>query len=446
MSDQEGNAGLTIGVAIAAAVVACLLIVLIARTPRCRQVRDDLRRERHVEEGGPTTSNGTISQDPSNYDPIPGRGKDKGTVAMDTLGEAGLTEDDDQVYTVPGKSTTSAGSIETYDTPPVPGTEDDDQVYTVPSKSVDDDSVYRAPASGSAGTMDAYDTPPVGAVTSGGSRTGTGGAGDKHVIAAKDLKLGAVLAEGAYGRVRKGKWRNVTVAVKELKTMEAEPRRQLLAESVSLAALRNHPNVVPFYGMVLDPFMVVLAYRKGGALETALYGKSARTDLTMDKLNNILLGAAKGLAHLHAEGIIHRDLAARNVLLDKHDEACLTDFGMSRINDDGDEDGPTTTVSTTGPIKWMAPEQLEDHVYSTKSDIWSLGVLCCEIYGRSPPWKKVSNVKAATIVLGGAHHDIPADTPSKVASLMKEMFKHDAADRPSAQTIVENLDAFLGDD
>ena len=72
------------------------------------------------------------------------------------------------------------------------------------------------------------------------------------------------------------------------------------------------------------------------------------------------------MLHLHAEGVIHRDLAARNVLLTVQNEAIISDYGISRVL----QSFTKATAYSLGPIKWMAPEALQNDEYSKKSDVF----------------------------------------------------------------------------
>jgi serine/threonine protein kinase len=100
---------------------------------------------------------------------------------------------------------------------------------------------------------------------------------------------------------------------------------------------------------------------------------------------------------LHRQGVIHRDIAARNVLLaGKRDLiAKVADFGMSRLLSESVYD-EQTTLNAVGPLKWMAPEQMERRAYSRASDVFAFGVLLYEIFQREVPWQGVSNIMTAT--------------------------------------------------
>ena len=72
--------------------------------------------------------------------------------------------------------------------------------------------------------------------------------------------------------------------------------------------------------------------------------------------------------------VIHRDLACRNILVGEGRNLKIADFGLSR-------EGEAYVKTTSGrlPYKWMALESLQRQEYSTKSDVWSYGVVLWEI-------------------------------------------------------------------
>jgi serine/threonine protein kinase len=61
----------------------------------------------------------------------------------------------------------------------------------------------------------------------------------------------------------------------------------------------------------------------------------------------------------------------------------ISDLGMARLKQ---EDDASKTNTDVGPLKWMAPESFMKREYSTKSDVWSFGVVVWEIATRQDPW------------------------------------------------------------
>lgn len=88
---------------------------------------------------------------------------------------------------------------------------------------------------------------------------------------------------------------------------------------------------------------------------------------------------SSGMIYLHNQNVIHRDLSARNVLC-KEEDGQLTvkvaDFGLSRLVKEDYYLSETVSL----PVKWCAIEVLKFRKFTTKSDVWSFGVLMWEIY------------------------------------------------------------------
>jgi hypothetical protein len=238
------------------------------------------------------------------------------------------------------------------------------------------------------------------------------------------------LGSGASGVVYRGTWRNLDVAIKELR----EVNNSLLQEEAArLSGLRPHKHIVMMYGVTKDPPALVLEFCSGGSLDVALYGPNP-LPFGEDRLLLIARGCALGLEHMHAEHLVHRDVAARNVLLDEYGSPKLTDFGMARASAFAER----ATLSTALPIKWAAPEQIEESLVSTASDVFSFGCLLWEIFERSPPWQTVSSIDAAKAVLAGRRMT-PTAAPPAICLLMGQCWAHDRRARPAAASIVVSL-------
>ncbi|KAF0300066.1 Proto-oncogene tyrosine-protein kinase receptor Ret [Amphibalanus amphitrite] len=106
--------------------------------------------------------------------------------------------------------------------------------------------------------------------------------------------------------------------------------------------------------------------------------------------------------------LVHRDLAARNVLLAEGKVCKISDFGLTRDIYEGSLYQKTSKGRV--PVKWMAIESLEDHVYTSKSDVWSFGVLLWELITLgSNPYPGVTPERLCHLLKSGYRMDRPAN-------------------------------------
>ncbi len=130
------------------------------------------------------------------------------------------------------------------------------------------------------------------------------------------------------------------VALKFLNAERAERghvrEKRLLREAQAMARL-SHPNVAVAYevGLFQQHVFLAMEFVDGLDLRTWL----SRKTRTTSEILEVFLGAGRGLAAAHAAGIIHRDFKPANVLVDKNDRPRVTDFGLSRASDDGEDKG-----------------------------------------------------------------------------------------------------------
>jgi serine/threonine protein kinase len=94
------------------------------------------------------------------------------------------------------------------------------------------------------------------------------------------------------------------------------------------------------------------------------------------------------------------------------------------------------------PIKWSAPEVLEKRKYSSKSDIWSFGIICGKFFFWKKPYPDLNNKEAAEkIFLEGYRMPNPNENlcPNEIYSIMLDCWKKEANERPNFQQIYEKL-------
>ena len=109
--------------------------------------------------------------------------------------------------------------------------------------------------------------------------------------------------------------------------------------------------------------------------------------LSIEEIKEILLDLNKGLKEMNNNNIIHRDIKPSNILLSfnklRIDKICfkISDFGISKLLDENN------SLSSNGSPVTMAPEVLKKEIISSKSDIWSLGIIIYYLYFKEYPYK-----------------------------------------------------------
>ncbi|EEC73369.1 hypothetical protein OsI_07602 [Oryza sativa Indica Group] len=197
-----------------------------------------------------------------------------------------------------------------------------------------------------------------------------------------------VIGEGGYGIVYHGVLENGTqVAVKNLLNNRGQAEKEFKVEVEAIGRVR-HKNLVRLLGYCAEgnQRMLVYEYVDNGNLEQWLHGEVGPVSpLSWDSRVKIILGTAKGLMYLH-EGlepkVVHRDVKSSNILLDKHWNAKLSDFGLAKLL--GSERSYVTT-RVMGTFGYVAPEYAGTGMLNETSDVYSFGILIMEIIsGRVP--------------------------------------------------------------
>ncbi|CAL4997729.1 unnamed protein product [Urochloa decumbens] len=189
------------------------------------------------------------------------------------------------------------------------------------------------------------------------------------------------LGEGGFGEVFKGTLHNgEDIAVKRLSQDSSQGFQELKNELV-LAAKLKHRNLVQLLGVSLqEEKLVIYEYMPNRSLDTFLSDPLRRRQLDWSKRFAIICGIARGLLYLHEESrlkVIHRDLKPSNVLLDADMNPKISDFGIARAF--GGDQSRDITRRPVGTLGYMSPEYAYWGHVSTKSDIFSFGVIVLEM-------------------------------------------------------------------
>ncbi|KAH9611802.1 hypothetical protein KSS87_010625 [Heliosperma pusillum] len=292
-------------------------------------------------------------------------------------------------------------------------------------------------------------------------------------LATNDFSRQLKIGEGGFGCVYSGKIKPVdghgdepvVVAIKKLNKDGFQGHKQWLAE-VQFLGVVEHPNLVKLVGYcAVDgergiQRLLVYEYMPNKSLEDHLFNKAYPT-LPWEKRMQIILGAAQGLAYLHEElevQVIFRDFKTSNVLLDEDFQAKLSDFGLAR-------EGPTlgrshVSTAVVGTYGYAAPDYIETGHLTSKSDVWSFGVVLYEIISgrrsmdRSRPksetrlldWVKQfppDGRKFSSIMDPRLENKYSVNSARKIAKLAENCLVKSSKERPKMSEVVMRLKAII---
>ncbi|XP_037077411.1 tyrosine-protein kinase Fer-like isoform X3 [Pollicipes pollicipes] len=261
-----------------------------------------------------------------------------------------------------------------------------------------------------------------------------------------DVELIDKIGRGNFGDVYKARLHLTSelVAVKTCKvTLPDEQKRKFLQEGRILKQY-DHPNIVRFIGIAVQkqPIMIVMELVPGGSLLSYLRSKQLGSALDVGAQLAMCRDTAAGMAYLEGKNCIHRDLAARNCLVGMHNMVKISDFGMSRE----EEEYIVSDGMKQIPIKWTAPEALNYGKYTSLCDVWSYGILSWEIFSRGQsPYSGLSNTKAREMIDSGYRMPAPDGTPDAMYKLMLRCWEYQPENRPHFAEIFTQVNGlFMG--
>jgi formylglycine-generating enzyme required for sulfatase activity len=218
---------------------------------------------------------------------------------------------------------------------------------------------------------------------------------------------------------------------------------RFLREGEAMARVHAHPNVAGIHGQgtVHGRYYIVMDLLEGGDLGERL----VNGPLPVEEAARVIRDLARGLAHVHEQGVLHRDLKPGNVVFDSLGEPKLIDFGLARTPDGS---SLTATGALMGTPVYMAPEQALGLKADPRTDVYGLGAILYHCLTGEPPFPPESLMK----VLGRVVDDTPV-TPSKLrgsplprsldALCMRALAKDPTHRQQSATELADMLEACL---
>ena len=166
--------------------------------------------------------------------------------------------------------------------------------------------------------------------------------------------------------------------------------RRFQREALSASSLA-HPNIVEMYDVGEDNglYYIVMEFIDGKTIKQLL---KKRGSLTISEAIDIMLQLTDGMTHAHESYIIHRDLKPQNVMIKSDGQIKITDFGIAMALNSTQL---TQTNSVMGSVHYLPPEQANGKGCTTKSDIYSMGIIFYELLSGSLPFRGDNAVEIA---------------------------------------------------
>uniref|UniRef100_A0A8B9HAW9 Tyrosine-protein kinase n=1 Tax=Astyanax mexicanus TaxID=7994 RepID=A0A8B9HAW9_ASTMX len=238
---------------------------------------------------------------------------------------------------------------------------------------------------------------------------------DKWEINPSELTFMKELGSGQFGVVKLGKWRALCrVAIKVIN--EGSMSEEDFIEEAKIMTRLCHPKLVQLYGVctVQRPICIVTELMEKGSLLQVLQ-LNAKT-LHSVRLLAMCQDVCEGMQYLEDNNFLHRDLAARNCLVNERNVVKVCDFGMTRYVLDNSY---TSSTGSKFPVRWSPPEVIHFQKYSSKSDVWSFGVLMWEVFSEGQiPFGSRSNTEVVEEITEGGRLYRPQKSPPNIYNIM----------------------------
>lgn len=197
--------------------------------------------------------------------------------------------------------------------------------------------------------------------------------------------------------------------------------RRFQREALSASSLA-HPNIVEMYDVGEDDgvYYIVMEYIEGKTLKQLL---KKRGNLTLSESIDIMLQLTDGMAHAHDSYIIHRDLKPQNIMIKDDGQIKITDFGIAMALNSTQL---TQTNSVMGSVHYLPPEQASGKRPTTKSDIYSIGIIFYELLSGSLPFKGDNAVEIALKHMRDPLPNLRDDNPAIPQSIENIILKSTA--------------------
>ena len=260
----------------------------------------------------------------------------------------------------------------------------------------------------------------------------------EHEPNISDFDIIKELGEGSYAKVylvmhKKTKVKYAIKAIDKL-NIENKKEKSCFNREVEIMYKLDHPNIAKLYSHFEDNKFcyLLMQYIPNGSAYDLLTKKG--TNLNLELISSIIRDVLRAVYYLHnmTPKVIHRDIKPENILLDENNNAYLIDFGWSNyiIN------GRRRNIICGTPI-YRPPEMADDINYDESIDIWSIGILLCELSTGTIPFK-ANDVETLRQDISELNITWPNNIDPDIKDLCSKIFNAEQNKRPLIENILEH--------
>ncbi len=205
-----------------------------------------------------------------------------------------------------------------------------------------------------------------------------------------------------------------------------EQYRKMFFNEAHTAGMLTHPNIISIFdaGVDDDNCYIVMEFIEGG--DTLKSHTKPETLLSIEKVVEVIFKCANALDYAHRQGVVHRDIKPSNILITKDKDVKIGDFSIAHITK-----LDTTTTAPQGMMgspRYMSPEQLREEKITTRSDLFSLGVVMYELLAGKHPFMTDSFSRLINIILNEdppPMSDFRSDIPEVLQIIVRKAMQKD---------------------
>jgi serine/threonine protein kinase/Flp pilus assembly protein TadD/TolB-like protein len=213
-------------------------------------------------------------------------------------------------------------------------------------------------------------------------------------------------------------------------------RERLLREARSASTL-DHPNIGVIHGLEESDdhqFFIVMGYYDG----VTLAQKLDQGVMPIREAVDLAIQIARGLGAAHARNIVHRDIKPSNIIITPDNVAKIVDFGLARVVASA---SATQSMSLTGTLPYMAPEQILGEPVDQRSDVWALGVVLVQMITGSHPFVRPNTAAMTFAILNQAPAALDAVPEAVRPAIYKTLSKRPEHRQANASELLADLEA-----